>query len=513
MEVSRELDYQKKSLSYPRYRYTKKAQQTGPSVIPMTVSGGTEVIVQAPQAVINYSKSYVRCRIHIPAAGGTLVNALHSANIPLFQTVQFVGESGNNIIDIPNCDTYTRIVNWTDTDMDSYLSHDLFTVRATTAGINGAINGIRKNNYLGGNDVPVQFPGYNQTVPAVAAGVGVPQIVIDINATDPVDSANTTYARPVSTTAVAAPDTPISANIAYDEPLYAMMGAANTVMYFDYSLPLSEILPNTFWALDKDMYLPMIMNLRFIFNSSDKIAWKMTNANSFSAGAVTLTTPPDITDFSVYFAIEQDESIRAGLKEKVMTTGMDLYVPYVQANSRGMTGSTQSVSYTYKRANGDYLYKIYHTIKHSKEQFHNAYNMNNGVGNSGDFLPANQKAQVYYTQLDSNERLQQSDVVCANQDDWFYMKEKLKGSVLGQSADLYHYNWVHVDHFVGESKLCEDKYKYNEQLVAGIDLKAKDTIWDFVGTTINDGGQTYNHYTYAVILRRLVINSNGYAWV
>ena len=488
MEVSRELDYQKKSLSHPYYKYSKKTQQSGPSVIQMNTSGGTDIIVQAPQEAINYSKSYVRFKLFIPQSrDGTpdavvnYYNSIHLANIPFFQTLQFYGDNTSYIVDIPNIDTYNRVVQFTDTDMDTYLSNDIVGFASTDAEVNSLHNGIYRNNRING-------------------------------------VAGNEYARPASANVDAAGvvNNPISPNIAYLEPQYADTSEQSDVgnggdMYYDYCFPLSMLAPNSFFAIDKDTYFPQIMNIRFVLNSYNKLTWRQVGHNNYNTGAnslfITGGITPQISNFSVNFAIEQDPDIRQGLKNKVMTSGMEIYVPYVNSLKRTLTGTSQSVSYTFKRQHGEFLYKIYHTLTYNQEQFNNAYNMNNGCGDLGVPTQLNQKAIVYYTLLNSNVRLQDNNIVSVDLDDWFYMKEKLKGSVLGQSADLYHYNWCHVDHFSGESALINDKRKYNEQLISGLSL-AEDKIWDFVGVQTND--VPFNHYTFAITLRKLVINSTGY---
>lgn len=488
MEISRELDYQKRELTHPYYKYIRKNPQSQQTQT-VNASGGQELLIQTTGSdTINFSKSKLCWSVLVPREAVDSYVNIHAAGIPYFRQVSLYGDATNYIIDVSDNDVYSRVVSMTDLKLTDMLSNDLVVTseqRAAGIGTSAGVladykqtigNGLRRNN----------------TLPADAvAQDSRPCLAED----------GTTAGQ---------------ATMAYTEPLYAIRGnvstdavaAPNTVgargdCYVDYAIPLSMICKNSFFSLDKDFYFPRVMNLRFTFNRKSKISWLTTGGanTSYVLGAADLTHDIAISNFHMKFAIEQDIGIQASLKEKVMSPGgMNVIFPYVHCYKRNAgVASTQSINYIFTRYHGSNLFKIYHTLTSNTETLNNAYNMNN---------IAEAKLLQYYTAL-NGKRIQDSNIDIVQQEDWTYMKDKLLGSVSGQSVDLYRYNWVNVDKFGdGDHPLCEDDKVYNSQLLTGVDLST-DQTFDFNG--VNMVAAAYNHYTFAIALRMLNINANGFA--
>jgi len=103
-----------------------------------------------------------------------------------------------------------------------------------------------------------------------------------------------------------------------------------------------------------------------------------------------------------------------------------------------------------------------------------------------------------------NNRIQEYNLTCANGDDYIYLKDKIKGSIL-ESSNAYYYNWVWIESFSGyDDKSCIPIN--SENLETGLDLSLE-RKWDFYGMTMTNAN--YNHYTFAVTQKMLTISSTG----
>ena len=103
-----------------------------------------------------------------------------------------------------------------------------------------------------------------------------------------------------------------------------------------------------------------------------------------------------------------------------------------------------------------------------------------------------------------NERRTQYDIVTANLDDYIIDKRRLIGSCI-HSSDEYRFNYLGVDDYTSGESVGDGK-KLDNNLIDGKPILGKEYIWTKSCTTAN---ATFNHYTYAVLLRTLTINATG----
>src|SRR5689334_11081362 len=104
---------------------------------------------------------------------------------------------------------------------------------------------------------------------------------------------------------------------------------------------------------------------------------------------------------------------------------------------------------------------------------------------------------MYYILFHVKQRLQEYNVDCTQLDDYNLQREYLKDKVL-QNANIYQYNWYHMDNFNGVSF-------ENSNLESGLDLSIEQK-WDIYCTTTN---AQYNHYDFVVTQKMLTVSSAG----
>lgn len=467
VDVSNELNFTKKIMSHATYKYVRKGPQSGSNSVTVS-TGGDQIIFQCPTEPVNYAKSFLRFDVELGASTTiNKANALHAATVPYFSQVSFYGDNTKYILDNMHNDVYLRSVGWAETPLNEYLTNDLCASATTAGGVSTVYNGLRRNNA-----VTLTLPEAKRPVVANAGGAAA------------------------------------DAQLYNTEPSYCISGAGPgggavaTVSYLEVMIPLSKLCPGTFFDLDKDSYFGSeIMNIRLITQSKSKIAFLYDSGANYGSNPIDAEGALTLSNFSVHFAVEQNREIKEGLRNKIMSpSGLDILIPYVNPTKRQIGGSNQSMSLTYKRSHGSHLKRVYHTITASGETKNNAYNINQ---------LANIKILQYYTLLNGNVKLQDNNLVTQDLDDWMYMKEKLKGSVLGQSSNVYKYNWVHCDDFGCANKpLIEHKNDINDGMISGLPLDSNDATWDFV--SVNNVNEDLNHYTFGVTLRRLNISASGY---
>jgi len=103
-----------------------------------------------------------------------------------------------------------------------------------------------------------------------------------------------------------------------------------------------------------------------------------------------------------------------------------------------------------------------------------------------------------------NNRIQEYNLTCANGDDYIYLKDQLKGSIL-ESSNVYYYNWVWIENWGGYNEKSHLPSN-SENLETGLDLSSE-RKWDFYGMTMTNAN--YTHYSFAITQKMLTVSSAG----
>ncbi len=475
MVIASQIDYEQKAFSHGELVYTP--QYPNNYGVPTLIGNGsaTNVTIILPPEVYNLSQSYLNGVLTIPSpTTGQYVWTYGGVGFGLIQSIQFYGSSNQLLVDIDNVQNYLNIVGKKEMSQKDFLSSDYR-------------NGMSQSNSLVG------------AVPAQRFG----------NSTLPVSPLN-----------------PASVN--YLEPNYFNCGAIGAAsaggstpgqVVINFSIPLN-LIKNTLFAVDKNLFFGNIMYMKITFGSASKICYmSSSNANPSSGtpapwvhNAAPLATEPtsiQVTNLQLMLAMENKEEIKETLKRKVATTGLELFIPWTRSYKATNSSSSQSIPHQFTPGEGVTLQKIIHAIYNVQESLDTAYDCSN-VANA----PAGttvQKISSFYTML-NGRRLGDLAIDCTTlQTDYMCMKKLIKGSVM-QNASIYQHNWFWEDDFTGYGAVGDQEGRPN--LVSGIPLTSQGPlIYTFVGTNmVSQAGASplnnnysFFHYDYVTFTRKLSI--------
>ncbi len=462
MEISKQLDYEKKGYVHPEYRFSQVLPLSGGQTVTVSTAGGQETQFEIPVRPVNLSRTYLQFQASIAALAANS-NMVFGDCIPFFQQVQAYTRSGLYLADLNYANNYTKVVLNAETKLPEFLNNNTQSSANIAAGdptadpqVIGSGAMFYRNNIL------------------VAAGAGV----------------NPPAPRPTMLG--------VGSNLSYTEPAYLLSTAAvNNICTFNVTIDLGKF-KNTIFSLNKDLYFGEIIILRLVWAPGIKVAYRGTQAGGdIDDTPVPLASDVNISQLSLKIAVEKNQGIQNQLLSKISAGGLSILVPYVHSFKTNLGGSTQSVSIRLNRGHGIRLRKVYHSLFNNAETANTAYDHNNLPTAAAANL--SRKTASYYTML-NNERLQEFDLVTRRLDDWNILKDSLKGSVI-QNHNIYHYNWFHRDVFDGEYSMENDM----SNLAAGLDLNTEQK-WDIFLQVVN---ANYNHYTFAVVEKLLTVTPNG----
>jgi hypothetical protein len=485
-EVSNQLDYKKETYIHPSYRLNKILPQAGSQSVTIN-TGGNDTMFEIPVKAFNLARSLLCFNIEPAANGAAYYYAYKDVFTPIRQ-MQLYTRSGIYLCDLNELPNFTKVTLKPETRFEEYITYDSF-VNAGAGAYNGA------GRYL-----------------------------------TPINTIAAANQRPQDSSAVSR---------SYTEPQYIEVGT-NTSQSPAYQIvyPLGT-LKNTIYALDKDIYANEILILRIIWNQANRIIYNGTNNGNPSTAVTVFAGSMNITNLTLYLAVETNQEIVNQLRTQVASGGVNILIPYVYTYKTNLGPSaSQTVSLRFNRGHGIRLCKIYHSVFNNNETVStgrdnaagnpftiaSAYDNDNRAVIAGgvNALTDRSKVRVFYTMLD-NERIQEFNLTCANNDDYMMLKDKLKGSVIA-SSDMFYYNWFWLEDFTGisdKSKEPENK----DNLEVGLDLSVE-RKWDFYGQQMNNTVATaanilnstivantsngqYNHYSFAITQKMLTISPSG----
>lgn len=439
-EISNELNFEKKEMSHPEYKMHKLIQQSGGQT--QVISGGSTSVFEIPaDTVFNLSKSTI---VHTSTMDqkANLANFMPADTLSHIQSIQLYTRAGVYLSDIQYCNNYLKIVRKPETSLEEFMTNDLGAHAVNTWG------GLRRNNII-----------------ASAAGA---------NATFQLRADNS------------APD------LSYTEPKYYFTRTVNNALVINTHFKLSA-LKNSIFACDKDLYFAEPLLMRITYENANKARHRATAVTDVTNGEVVPDGNFTLTNLALFLAIEQNQAVINGLKQKVMNGGMSLLVPYIHNYKTNLAAAvSMSVSLRFNRGHGQRLHKVYTSLFNGTETLSGAWLCSN---------VANDRVQSYYSML-NNSRLQEFNVTTASNEDWLIHEEKVKGSVI-QSSNQYKNDWFHLDDWSG-LKLIDSQGAFNN--VTGLSLDVEQKV-DIYLTT--DGNAAYNIYNFCVTQRVLTVSPSG----
>ncbi len=478
--TSDQINYKQRLFSHPQYALAPQFSNTFGQAVQLT-TGQTPVTIIVPPECFNLSESHLQYTVNLPA---NTTNFIWRCLQPLAEIshIQFYSGSNMWMVDIDNLQNYLSILLKREQSREDFLS-------------NSSETGIYQSNSVV-NVVPALR---NSTVLTANTANG---------------AAN-----------------PSSVN--YTEPGYfAVSSAVNTVVSYVVNFPL-RLIKNSLFSINKDLYFGQTTYLKLYFGPMSKIAYCSSSAANPSAGTkisyVTdvATAAPSIgpaigtpgaginyannvspINVTLQLAIQTNQDLRTSLINKVSTEGLSYIIPYVQAYKTSNAGSSQNVSIQLDAGNGRTLEKVYHAVYNSFEDMDCAYDNANCQTVSNAFASTNSKVLQYYTQL-NGQRIQQltlDTTFTGPFTDYMYNRSGIRGSILS-NINVYQYNWHHCDDWTGYGAKYDQSSSSN--LVSGIPMGVQPLTWSFVGVSMRLLNNSFQHYTWFVFTKKLLISTSA----
>jgi len=503
--LSQQLDYKKVNYVHPTYKYNRVLPLSGSQNAIITTAGGTEVLMELPISAMNLSRSILKFTM-TPVLLGGAGNYLHVDELSPIRQIQLYTRSGIYLCDLQEVANYTKLVWKTDTKFEEFITNPIVDQLRSSE----FLSKINKIAYDGA--APAAAPAYNQ------------QRTQDGGAVESSYTENKYFIKS------------------------SVLGAATPVVTLE--LPLKRLF-NTIFSVDKDLYFGEVIIFRIVFNQSSRIYWTTTSATgdprgadpgAAAAQAIAYAGNVNVSGIELLLRTETNPEIVNQLRSQVLSSGMNILIPYVYTYKNSLVGGTQTVSIRMNRGNGINLVKIYHSVFNSNETVNTT--TDNAAGNTAgrataydnDNRPyvtnlantdgavanfqARSKVLSFYTMLDNN-RIQEFDLNTVTFDDYKINKNMFKGTVI-QGMDQYYFNWVWIENWSGTEELHSH---VDTNKLTGLDL-SRERKWDFYATSVqlpiaaganpayslslnNTNGGSYNHYTFAVTQKNLSVSPQG----
>mgnify|MGYP001346110071 CR=1 FL=1 len=344
-KVSNVLDYRQIPTLKPYYYMNRIVPLSGSQEAPLSVTGGNEIVFELPVNAFNLAHSQMYFEMLLPEArnGATrrFIQAWRDV-IGMFRTIQLYTRAGVYLCDLNFVHNMTKVVNKAETKLEDMLSFDVAegAPGGTAAGGPGVITLI--------------YPSVNNS------GINAGMRRINTAAGNEVRHDNT------------------QCNVAYTESLYlqtsAQAGDVNADVMntnlggfgFIFKFPLS-VLKNTIFELDKLIYAGEILVFRIVLEGTNKIAYSTATidptdtptAYPIAGQNAVADYPLQLRNLTLYLATERDPDIVNQLKNRIMSSGLNVLIPYTTAYSIALTGTQQTISLRFNRGNGRRLVKVY----------------------------------------------------------------------------------------------------------------------------------------------------------
>ena len=278
----------------------------------------------------------------------------------------------------------------------------------------------------------------------------------------------------------------------YTDLEYCVAGAVNTADVFRFKIPMSVLCPSTAFACDRLFYAGEVMLLRFVWNVLANVQFKGTDALDPTTGVAAAAGNIAVSDIQLRIPVCTNQDIVNSIIEKAKSDGgYNMSIPYVHSFRQDLTASTsQTASVRLNRSHGSNLLRVYHSMMLTTQP-----------DIPSKYLSATPTS--YYTTLD-NERIQQFDLVRANNDDYEYHRTFLQETPI-QNVSMYAYNWFHCDSFDGRREVVKRQEVLSKNIICGLSLD-REYKYDVVLTTANSA---FTHRIHAVCLKNVNVSKSG----
>jgi hypothetical protein len=498
---ARELQFDVKSKTYPRYSYNKIAPVSGVSSITMDTAGSQTLEFLLPNVVFNPAKSKLNFRMTY--AAGANVHVVPKDTVALFQRCEIRTQSGINIGNYEYLPR-TNALAWRLQSRQAMLENAKGSGQQVAAGsLEGAA--VKLASVIEGVQACSVWPSGNALV-AVATLTKSGPLSVNV-ATDATQMAEgpAHYPGRLEIAPVAGLTPHFSAegmdtNCAYPQQFEMSAttnaGASNVALVHDFAIPLGNLVPFSVLCVDKDICFGEPLIIKLFTNSIAQCGFQYTLAEvaelfpvklpysvDLSADASAISVSGTLANPFLYMAVEQDREIVDAVMSAVNGSGLKILCSdytYATQNITSTAGGTSSFSTRLSAKNGASRLKFVLLVPFNSS--YNSFNLtehcNRGAG----------KVSRIYTALNSqslqNQQIDMGSVATPAYDDWVFMKSQLEGTTY-TDVGSYRNRWFWADNFVGNS-LKEAISADSENLEVGIDVSdGKDYSWNAITTFAN----------------------------
>lgn len=408
-KIPESLTYGVIESNHNSYDYIKLSTDQSSGSMTITASGGDgfQTVISSGK-VCNLSRSRVKFTATCPDGGALVFNWVPKLT-HVFENIQLMPESFNNLVDMTKSNIIQRIVAPYTTEKSDLDNYDLFSNGGTSNG-----RYLRKSN-------------------AVVTAVGA----VRFDGTD-------------STTN-------------YDEIQYCEPGTVDTadpILKID--MPLSTI-KHSFLEADRNVVFPTNTTIRFDFTATNKIYWTGDSGTDPSSAAAAGAGTVSITNLEFHLCVETDPVIIEETLRKFQTTGLKMPFEYIRLQTKSEGASTsKSLSTGLNSGDGKFLKRVYNVVAHTTTTGPNTWNIDN---------TASAKYSKVRTNINSTY-IQNTELDISKGEDYAFMYNKgfLDKSCIYNQA-IFNYNSVFVDLFEKNS-LCNRKGIYHniEQGIPNVSL-------------------------------------------
>ena len=124
MQRSETLEFSRVPVLSGSYRYSKLTPLEGSQPIFVDTTGGQTTTWELPSKVFNPAKSYIQFKISLGSSGATLFNYMVIDCLSLIRFLRVYPQSGNDIVNVEECATYTKLCWPLETPMDYFVTND-----------------------------------------------------------------------------------------------------------------------------------------------------------------------------------------------------------------------------------------------------------------------------------------------------------------------------------------------------------------------------------------------------
>ena len=442
--IAPQINYKGESQSAnPKYRFLRIPMNnlTGSS---FTVAGTTSQLIEfkLPNAVYNLAQSFLSYQISVPAQGAGVAGWIHEDCLEVATNAYFGTAGGLDLCNLNYVNRYTKVARKMKTKFTDFVS----------------------------NDISSQLYPCNSAIAGNFVGVG-------------------------------------ASTVNFTEPRYLRASAGGTegrnlVLVSTRSFPLKGIV-DTIFSMDKDLYIPTDMYVRFTAGVGNQIAFGSTTNTDPTATPTAAAGNITVQNVFLFLAVEQNQLIVESVMNKVLTSGLKLNVSYTTAFRNSSTGTVANIQVPLSQQYGKRLKRMLHTVWNPTESANTSMDCSNVNGS---------KVTAYNTFLDQRQ-LQDFQLLTANssatalnQDDWRENSKYCKDSAI-QNRTVYQLNWFHCDQFY-EPSAAQFSGIPEDNLDDGLTMDSP-KLWAFQATTAAD----CVHYDFATFVRSIQIDRTGVLFV